>query len=204
MSVNSCSIPCNSLFRSLGKFLCPRRNTQSELDTRQKGKALVRSTSRARTPLLSASFNGWAFDCLGRKVLIRSRVALEPPPLAVLVRELARRHYHLHVVELRNPSPTAALTLSTSLVLCYGVMGKPIQHQMVVLGIRSPVVFSSRWPAYAIFFQSREKFLPSFKRVFTPIRQMQCSKRLASDERWSVRGRPQAFLLFNCSASRTC
>lgn len=45
--------------------------------------------------------------------------------------------YHLHVVELHNSGPTSALTLSTFVVLCSGVMGKPIQQQMVVLGSMS-------------------------------------------------------------------
>src|SRR5450755_52064 len=45
--------------------------------------------------------------------------------------------YHLHVVELHNSGPTAALTLSTFVALCSGVMGRPIQQQMVVLGSMS-------------------------------------------------------------------
>jgi ATP-dependent Lon protease len=45
--------------------------------------------------------------------------------------------YHLHVVELHNSGPAAALTLSTFAALCSGVMGKPIQQQMVVLGSMS-------------------------------------------------------------------
>src|ERR1022692_1368239 len=45
--------------------------------------------------------------------------------------------YHLHVVELHNSGPTAAFTLSTFVALCSGVMGKPIQQQMVVLGSMS-------------------------------------------------------------------
>src|SRR6266851_3831135 len=45
--------------------------------------------------------------------------------------------FHLHVVELHNSGPTAALTLSTFVALCSGVMGRPIQQQMVVLGSMS-------------------------------------------------------------------
>jgi ATP-dependent Lon protease len=45
--------------------------------------------------------------------------------------------YHLHVVELHNSGPTAALTLSTFVAFCSGVTGKPIQQQMVVLGSMS-------------------------------------------------------------------
>ena len=45
--------------------------------------------------------------------------------------------YHLQVVELHNSGPTAALTLSTFVALCSGVMGRPIQQQMVILGSMS-------------------------------------------------------------------
>ena len=45
--------------------------------------------------------------------------------------------YHLHVVELHNTGPTAALTLSGFVALCSGVLGKPVQQQMVVLGSMS-------------------------------------------------------------------
>src|SRR5450755_3732064 len=45
--------------------------------------------------------------------------------------------YHLHVVELHNSGPTAALTLSTFVALCSAVLGKPLQNQMVVLGSMS-------------------------------------------------------------------
>lgn len=45
--------------------------------------------------------------------------------------------YHLHIVELHNTGPTTALTLSAFAALCSGVLGKPIQQQMVVLGSMS-------------------------------------------------------------------
>jgi ATP-dependent Lon protease len=51
--------------------------------------------------------------------------------------KVGEHDYHLHVVELHNSGPTAALTLSTFVALCSGVMGKPIQQQMVVLGSMS-------------------------------------------------------------------
>jgi ATP-dependent Lon protease len=44
---------------------------------------------------------------------------------------------HLHVVELQNTGPTTALTLSTFVALCSGILGKPIQSQLVVLGSMS-------------------------------------------------------------------
>jgi len=45
--------------------------------------------------------------------------------------------YHLHIVELHNTGPTTALTLSSFIALCSGVLGKPVQPQMVVLGSMS-------------------------------------------------------------------
>lgn len=45
--------------------------------------------------------------------------------------------YHLHVVELHNTGPTTALTLSAFVALCSGVLGKPVQQQMVILGSMS-------------------------------------------------------------------
>ena len=45
--------------------------------------------------------------------------------------------YHLHVVELHNSGPTTAMTLAAFVALCSGVLGKPIQTQMVVLGTMS-------------------------------------------------------------------
>jgi ATP-dependent Lon protease len=49
----------------------------------------------------------------------------------------ADHDYHLHVVEMHNTGPTTALTLAAFVVLCSGVLGKPIQQQMVVLGSMS-------------------------------------------------------------------
>jgi ATP-dependent Lon protease len=45
--------------------------------------------------------------------------------------------YHLHIIELQNTGPTTAMTLTTFIALCSGVLGKPIQSQMVVLGSMS-------------------------------------------------------------------
>jgi ATP-dependent Lon protease len=49
----------------------------------------------------------------------------------------AEHDYHLHAVELHNTGPTPALTLSSFVVLCSGVLGKPLQPQLVVLGSMS-------------------------------------------------------------------
>ena len=45
--------------------------------------------------------------------------------------------YHLHIVELHNTGPTSALTLSAFVALCSGVLNKPLQQQMVILGSMS-------------------------------------------------------------------
>jgi ATP-dependent Lon protease len=42
--------------------------------------------------------------------------------------------YHLHIIELHNTGPSDALTMSSLVALCSGLMGKPVQSQMVVLG----------------------------------------------------------------------
>ena len=46
-------------------------------------------------------------------------------------------NFHLHVVELQNTGPTTAMTLATFVALCSGILGKPVQSQMVVLGSMS-------------------------------------------------------------------
>ena len=45
--------------------------------------------------------------------------------------------FHLHVVELHNTGPTTAMTLRSFVALCSGLLGKPVQSQMVVLGSMS-------------------------------------------------------------------
>jgi ATP-dependent Lon protease len=49
----------------------------------------------------------------------------------------AEHDYHLHVVELHNTGPTTAMTLAAFVALCSGVLGKPLQPQIVVLGSMS-------------------------------------------------------------------
>ena len=44
---------------------------------------------------------------------------------------------HLHVVELQNTGSTTAMTLAAFVALCSGILGKPVQSQMVVLGSMS-------------------------------------------------------------------
>ncbi len=45
--------------------------------------------------------------------------------------------FHLHVVELQNSGPTTAMTLAAFVALCSGILGKPVQSQLVVLGSMS-------------------------------------------------------------------
>ena len=47
------------------------------------------------------------------------------------------RDFHVHVVELQNSGPTAAMSLASFVVLCSGITGKPVKSQMVVLGSMS-------------------------------------------------------------------
>ena len=49
----------------------------------------------------------------------------------------ADHNFHLHVVELQNTGPTTAMTLATFVALCSGILGKPVQSQIVVLGSMS-------------------------------------------------------------------
>jgi ATP-dependent Lon protease len=42
--------------------------------------------------------------------------------------------YHLHIVELHNTGASDSITLASLVALCSGILGKPIQSQMVILG----------------------------------------------------------------------
>ena len=45
--------------------------------------------------------------------------------------------YHLHVVEAHNTGPSTALTLASFVALCSGLIDKPVEPQLVVLGTMS-------------------------------------------------------------------
>jgi ATP-dependent Lon protease len=45
--------------------------------------------------------------------------------------------FHLHVVEFHNAGPTTAMTLAAFVALCSGLLGKPLQSQLVILGSMS-------------------------------------------------------------------
>jgi ATP-dependent Lon protease len=42
--------------------------------------------------------------------------------------------YHVHLVELQNSGPTSSITLAGLVAACSGVLQKPVQSQMVILG----------------------------------------------------------------------
>jgi len=42
--------------------------------------------------------------------------------------------YHIHVVELHNNGPSDSITIAAFVALCSGLLGKPVQRQLVVLG----------------------------------------------------------------------
>lgn len=66
--------------------------------------------------------------CLG------SRTAVEPNGSRVSASVTPSDHdYHLHIVELHNIGPTAAMTLAAFVALCSSVSNRPLQQQMVVL-----------------------------------------------------------------------
>jgi ATP-dependent Lon protease len=45
--------------------------------------------------------------------------------------------YHIHIVELHNSGPSETLTIAALVAFCSGLLGKPVQRQMVVLGYMS-------------------------------------------------------------------
>ena len=42
--------------------------------------------------------------------------------------------FHIHVVELHNNGPSDSITIAALVALCSGLLGKPVQRQLVVLG----------------------------------------------------------------------
>jgi len=46
----------------------------------------------------------------------------------------ADHDYHLHIVEMHNTGPVKTMTMCSFIAMCSGLLGKPIQSQMVVLG----------------------------------------------------------------------
>ena len=112
--------------------------------------------------------------------------------------------YHLHIVEMHNTGPAAALALSSFISFCSGLMSKPVQSQMVCLGDMSlggniiPIpniaetlqVASDSGAkrilippaASGIFRPYRESFLQSFRPAFMLIRWMGLIRRWGWNE----------------------
>ena len=103
--------------------------SQGQIVARIYGSALNEPASDAA---ISASLNGWAFDCHGRKVVVRSRVATGPPSLNVLMNEVARRRPILVTV---NP---AASSIGHAVVL---TAAQHIGRRVTSLVYRDP------WPS---------------------------------------------------------
>lgn len=61
--------------------------SQGQIVARIYGSALNEPASDVA---ISASLSGWAFDCRGRKIVVRCRVGIGPPALNVLMNEVAR------------------------------------------------------------------------------------------------------------------
>ena len=77
------------------------------------------------------------------------------------------RDCHLHVVELHNTGPTTAMTLATFVALCSGVLGRPAQPQLVVLGSMS--LGGSVVPVESLAESLQVAFDAGAKRVLLPM-----------------------------------
>ena len=75
--------------------------------------------------------------------------------------------YHLHVVELHNTGPADSLTLAGFIALSSGLLGKPLQSQMVVLGDMS--LGGSIVPAKNLAESLQVAFDAGAKRVLLPM-----------------------------------
>lgn len=75
--------------------------------------------------------------------------------------------YHLHIVELHNTGPSDALTMASLTALCSGLLGKPVQSQMVVLGDMS--LGGSIIPAESLAECLQAAFDAGAKRILMPM-----------------------------------
>ncbi len=48
--------------------------------------------------------------------------------------KVSDQDYHLHIVEMQSTGPVADITLCSFITFCSGIMGKPVQSQMIILG----------------------------------------------------------------------
>ena len=76
-------------------------------------------------------------------------------------------NFQLHVVELQNSGPTTAMTLAAFVALCSGILGKPLQPQMVVLGSMS--LGGSIIPVESLAESLQVAFDAGAKRVLLPM-----------------------------------
>ena len=75
--------------------------------------------------------------------------------------------YHLHLVELHNTGPANALTLAGFIAFCSGLMWKPVQSQMVILGDMS--LGGSIIPAENLAESLQVAFDAGAKRILIPM-----------------------------------
>ena len=79
--------------------------------------------------------------------------------------------YHLHLVELHNTGPSPQLTLAAFVSFCSGLLHKPIQSQMVVLGNMS--LGGSTMPVENIAETLQVAFDSGAKRILIPMSSVQ-------------------------------
>ncbi|SOB57192.1 Peptidase S16 family protein [Pseudodesulfovibrio profundus] len=77
------------------------------------------------------------------------------------------RDYHLHIVDLHNAGPNSTMTLSSFISLCSGLLGKPVQGSLVVLGDMS--LGGSIIPASDLAATLQLAFDAGAKRVLIPM-----------------------------------
>jgi len=63
--------------------------------------------------------------------------------------------YHLHIAEMHNTGAAGALTRCSFIAFCSGIMNKPFQSQMVVIGDMSLAERSSKHPTWPNSFKWR-------------------------------------------------
>ncbi len=80
-------------------------------------------------------------------------------------------NYHLHVVELHNTGPTTTMTLASFVALCSGLMQKPVQSQLVILGNMS--LGGSIIPVEDIAATLQMAFDAGAKRILLPMASVQ-------------------------------
>ena len=75
--------------------------------------------------------------------------------------------YHMHMIELHNTGPASALTMASFVCFCSGLIGKPIQGQMVILGDMS--LGGSIIPAANLAESLQVAFDAGAKRILIPM-----------------------------------